>query len=48
MPYIEVNTNVPDHLITKEFHQSLGDTIAKSLDRPREKCMVFIKSGKKY
>lgn len=45
MPYIEVITNVSEDLITPEFHKSLGDVVAKTLDRPREKTMVYIKTG---
>ena len=47
MPYLELITNVSDELITKEFQKSLGDAIAKTLDRPREKVLLYIESGKK-
>lgn len=46
MPYILVNTNVSKDLITEEFIQSLGDVLAKTLDRPREKCIVHVSPGK--
>ena len=47
MPYLELITNVSDELITKEFQKSLGDAVAKTLDRPREKVLLYIEAGKK-
>lgn len=46
MPYIEVTTNVAENVITDEVLKTLGDTLAKTLDRPRDKCLVFIDAGK--
>lgn len=46
MPYLELITNVSENLITNEFHNSLGNALAKTLDRPRDKCLVYITAGK--
>lgn len=48
MPYILVSTNVSKDLITDEYIQSLGDSLAKTLDRPREKCIVHVVPGKMF
>lgn len=45
MPYLELITNVSDDLITNEFRNNLGNAFSKSFDRPREKCLVFVKAG---
>ena len=45
MPYLEVITNVSNEVITKEFQKNLGDVVAKTLDRPRDKVLLYIEAG---
>lgn len=47
MPMLTLSTNVSKNLITEEFSDSLCNTLAKSLNKPKGYCAVHIQPGKK-